>query len=352
MKMKKFLAAVLAASMVIGMLAGCGSDNTSASKKEETAETEKEESSDGEAGQEAAASDGELTEFKMTYVTWVGCAPLFIAQEKGFFEDHGIKPELILNEDESSGASLLYSNSVQAGSCVMDKVVLNYANGSGQKVALIFDESTGGDGIIASEEIQSVEDLKGKKVGIDFASTEYFFLHKVLMDYGMTFDDLDLQDMDASSAGASFIAGDLDAAVVWEPWLTNASQRDGGHVLVSSADYPRVIMDSLTVSRQFAEEQSEAIEALKEAWCDAIDYFRENREESIEIMAKGMDLTVEDMESELAGVTFMGREENAEFFNKDNEETVYSIAQDMADFWADINPDVPADLDLGDLIIE
>ena len=101
----------------------------------------------------------------------------------------------------------------------MDKVVLNYANGSEQKIALIFDESTGGDGIIASEEIQSVEDLKGKKVGIDFASTEYFFLHKILMDHGMTFDDLDLQDMDASSAGASFIAGDLDAAVVWEPWL-------------------------------------------------------------------------------------------------------------------------------------
>ena len=352
MKMKKFLAAVLAASMVIGMLAGCGSDGSSESRKEAEAETEMEESNEEVAAEAADSSDGSLTEFKMTYVTWVGCAPLFIAQEKGFFEEHGIKPELILNEDESSGASLLYSNSVQAGSCVMDKVVLNYANGSEQMIALIFDESTGGDGIIASEEIQSVEDLKGKKVGIDFASTEYFFLHKILMDHGMTFDDLDLQDMDASSAGASFIAGDLDAAVVWEPWLTNASQRDGGHVLVSSADYPRVIMDSLTVSRQFAEEQPEAIEALKEAWCDAIDYYNENPEECVEIMARGLDLTVEDMEGMLPSVTFMGREENAEFFNKANEETVYSIAQDMADFWADINPDVPADLDLTDLIVE
>ncbi|MCI5480328.1 MAG: ABC transporter substrate-binding protein, partial [Lachnospiraceae bacterium] len=109
MKMKKFLAAVLAASMVIGMLAGCGSDGSSESRKEAEAETEMEESNEEVAAEAADSSDGSLTEFKMTYVTWVGCAPLFIAQEKGFFEEHGIKPELILNEDESSGASLLYS---------------------------------------------------------------------------------------------------------------------------------------------------------------------------------------------------------------------------------------------------
>ena len=102
MKMKKILATVLAASMAVGMLVGCGSDGSSESRKEAAAETEKEESNEEEA---ADASEDELTEFKMTYVTWVGCAPLFIAQEKGFFEEDTIKPELILNEHEISGAS-------------------------------------------------------------------------------------------------------------------------------------------------------------------------------------------------------------------------------------------------------
>ena len=218
----------------------------------------------------------------------------------------------------------------------MDKVVLNYANGTGQKIALIFDESTGGDGIIASADIKTVEDLKGKKVGIDKASTEYFFLNAILKDHNMSMDDLIISDMDASSAGTSFIAGELDAAVVWEPWLTNASQREGGHVLVSSKEYPRIIMDSLTVSKAFYEENPECVEALKNAWCDAIDYYKENPEESIEIMAKGLDLTVEDMKGMLPGVTFMGREENEDFFNKDSENSVYDVAQDMADFWAEI----------------
>lgn len=332
MKVKKLLGSILAVAMLTGAMAGCASSDNSSSTQ-------------------SSADSGDLKEFKMTYVTWVGCAPLFIAQEKGFFEKYGIKPELILNEDESQGASLIYNNSIQAASCVMDKVVLNYANGTGQKVALIFDESTGGDGIIASQDIQTVEDLKGKKVGIDKASTEYFFLNAVLKDHNMSMDDLNIIDMDASSAGTSFISGELDAAVVWEPWLTNASQREGGHVLLSSKDYPRVIMDSLTVSKTFAEESPECVEALKNAWCDAIDYYRENPDESIEIMAEGLDLTVDDMKEMLPGVTFMGREENEEFFNKDSENNIYDVAQDMADFWAEIGSISPG-LDLSGLFFE
>lgn len=330
MKMKKWLSGILAVVMLTGLLVGCGSSGNNSQSAQ------------------SSADSGDLKEFKMTYVTWVGCAPLFIAQEKGFFEKYGIKPELILNEDESQGASLIYSNSIQAASCVMDKVVLNYANGTGQKVALIFDESTGGDGIIASADIKTVEDLKGKKVGIDKASTEYFFLNAILKDHNMSMDDLIISDMDASSAGTSFISGELDAAVVWEPWLTNASQREGGHVLVSSKEYPRIIMDSLTVSKTFFEENPECVEALKNAWCDAIDYYKENPEESIEIMARGLDLTVEDMEGMLPGVTFMGRKENEAFFDKSAENNIYDVAQDMADFWAEIGS-ISADLDINGL---
>ena len=42
------------------------------------------------------------------------------------------------------------------------------------------------------------------------------------------------------------------------------------------------------------------------------------------------------MKGMLPGVTFMGREENEDFFNKDSENSVYDVAQDMADFWAEI----------------
>ena len=166
----------------------------------------------------------------------------------------------------------------------------------------------------------------------------------------MTMDDLKLVDMDSASAGAAFLTGELDAAVVWEPWLTNASQRKGGHVLVSSAEYPRVIMDSLVVSGTFYKEHPEAVPALRNAWSDAVDYYKENPEESIKIMAKGLDLTVKDMKDMIPGVKFLGNKENAEFFDEKNKDSIYALVQKMADFWIDQGV-AKKDLDVSELVI-
>lgn len=329
--MKRLIAMMMAAAMLITILAGCGGQTAEAPETTDAA--------------------GEPVSFKMTYTIWVGSAPLFIAQEKGFFEKYGIAPELILNEDESQTAAMMVSGATQMESLVVDKVVSDCASGAEEMIGFIFDESSGGDGIIASADIQSVEDLAGKKVGIDKSSTEYFFLYTVLTDHGMSMDDLELVDIDSSSAGAAFITGELDAAVTWEPWLTNASQRDGGHLLVSSAEYPRTIMDSLVVSTSFAEEHPEVIPALLNAWSDAIDYYMENPEESIQIMADGLDLTYEDMESMIPGVTFMGLKENQEFFDENNEDSIYAVVQKMADFWI-AEGVADADFDASGLVIK
>ena len=41
----------------------------------------------------------------------------------------------------------------------------------------------------------------------------------------------------------------------------------------------------------------------------------------------------EDVASDVNGLKFFGREENAQFNDEANEENVYALSQDMADFW-------------------
>lgn len=294
-------------------------------------------------------SGGKPVEFKLAHATWVGYGPLYIAQEKGFFEKYGIKPELTVIEDESQYAAALFSNQIQGLGNVLDREVIHFAKGTPETFILAMDESSGGDGIIAKKEISDVAGLKGASVGLDKSSTSYFFFLTVLQKYGLTEADVEIQEMSAGDAGAAFVAGKLDAAVSWEPWLTNASQRDGGHILVSSKDFPGTIVDVITLRQDFAEANPKAVTGLTKAWFDAIDYYKSNSDEGNEIMAKAFGLEKEEIADMAKGVSFLGKEENLAFFDKSAENSIYKLAETASKFWKE-NGIIEEDLEIDKLI--
>lgn len=308
--MKKLLALMLSAVLVFSCI-GCGN-----------------------AAEQTKAS-GELIPCKIAFCTWAGYAPVFIGIEKGYFEEQGYDVEVVIMEDESTYGSAFMSGSIQALGQVLDRDIIQYDAGAPEQYVCTMDCSTGGDGLVASAEIQSVDDLAGKKVALDKSATSYFFFLQVLADSNITEDQIEIVEMGNDAAGEAFIAGYVDAAVTWEPALSNCGQREGGHILVSSADYPKAIIDVLTISTDFLEANPGAADALNTAWNKSVAYLNENFDEGCEIMAKGLDLSVEDVKAECAGITFYDEAMNKEFNDLSKEENVVDIAQMAADFWVE-----------------
>lgn len=317
--MKKILAILLTVMMLGTTLAGCGAKTEPASDGQEQ----------GQEGQE------ELIPVTVAFCTWAGYAPMFIAQENGYFEEKGYDCEIIIMEDESTYGAAFVSNSIQALGQVLDRDIIQYAAGAPEQYVCTMDCSTGGDGLVATAEIQSVDDLAGKTVALDKSATSYFFFLQVLADSNITEDQINIVEMGNDEAGQAFIAGQVDAAVTWEPALSNCTEREGGHILVSSADYPKAIIDVLTISSTFAEEHPDFSKDIEECWYQAVDYLNENFDKGCEIMARGLDLSVEDVKAECAGITFYGREENAKFNDLSTEENVVDIAEMAAGFWVE-----------------
>lgn len=119
---------VLAALLAV---AGCG--NTSPSS-----------SGSGEEGKNEKVIIGQSS--------WIGFAPLYIAEEKGFFKEHGADVEIQSIESKTDSKTALAADRIQGVSTDMSTQVMNAAAGIDLVQILALDTSAGGDGIVAKKE--------------------------------------------------------------------------------------------------------------------------------------------------------------------------------------------------------
>ena len=107
------------------------------------------------------------------------------------------------------------------------------------------DHSLGSGGIVATEDIKTAGDLKGKKVAFTRDDVSETFISYLFYKKGMSLDDITIAPRRPDDAWLAFLNGEVDAAVTWEPWLSTAAQRPGGHILISTREEPHIIIDTL-----------------------------------------------------------------------------------------------------------
>ena len=296
--LKKIIGALLCAAVALSV-AGCGSASDGA--KSESGEVE---------------TQSELTKITVADNPFIGAAPLYVAADKGIFEKYGLDVEIASFDDPSQCLSALISGNVDISGSTLDSVVIiadQYRDRYPQVVS-IRDDSAGADGIVAKNGIDTVADLKGKTVGVAVNQTTHFLLQQALDQAGISENDLTLMDMTSSDAGVSFISGNLDAAVTWEPYLSNAAEAGVGKMIFSSADAPGSIMDVIVVSQETAEEKPAWVGEFLKALDEANEFIadEETRDEAMEITAEHLDISKEEAEAMLPTVKLYSTSEAAE----------------------------------------
>ncbi len=283
--------------------------------------------------------------------SWFGDAPLYLAKEKGFYEKYGVKVEIQKVEEAQARRQLLSSGRADISAETIDMAILDIGAGVDVQIFMALDTSLGADGIVATKEIKTISDLKGKKVGATKGVPPYFLLKYLMKKQGIKSDEIIFQDMpNADTAGTVFISGELDAAGTWEPWLSKASERVGGHVLVSSKDAPGIIVDVAVVRPDFLKERKQEVIGVMRAWFDAIDYWRENPEEANRIMAKEFDLEPDEFAELIETIRWDDKHLNLSYFGtQENKGMVFEVTQTIIDI-AKEDGMIFEDLDVNEII--
>lgn len=256
-------------------------------------------------------------------VTFPGYAPLYLAKEKGFFGNVDVDLQRI--EAIGDIRAAVRSGNVQIYAATHDIYQSTKDVPPTGVGFLAIDESRGGDGVATTNSIQSIADLRGKKVGAEPGFPPYMVLQYMLDKEGMTLNDVDFQDMSTTDAGNAFSAGQLDAAGIYEPALSaSVNARPNSKVLVSSADLPGLIQDFLFADETYAKEHLEVLQQVAEGYFKALDYINTNPDESYDIMAKAFDVSKQDMQDFKTGITWTTKAENKQLFDATNSANAYA----------------------------
>ena len=342
--MKKRILGVALIAAMAASLAACGSESsgtedTSASGTESTESTE---STD--------AASGELTEVTIGFSSWPTNMFYYLAEEEGIFEENGL--DVTLQEFSSTTESInaFVGGQIDFVTSPSSETISPYVQSGAFSVVLMTDKSNGCEGLISTSDIETVADLEGKTIATQLYSVDHMFLLTLLEENGMTADDVNIVDMTIQEAGTAFIAGQCDAACIWDPYFTQAVE-SGGNVLFSSADEPDLITDALLASQDLCDNDPDTVTAMVKSFFDAVDYWEENPDEASEIMGEKLGGTAEDFNDQMAGLMIPTEEEVLEAFTEADDYTYWGYTQNtIRDFLYELEILETNEIDCGDMI--
>lgn len=182
------------------------------------------------------------------------------------------------------------------------------------QVAFILDVAGDNEALVARNDagINSIADLRGKRVGTPFASTAHYSLLAALNQNGLSPNDVQLIDLQPQAILAAWERGDIDAAYTWLPTLNDL--RKTGKDLITSrqlAAEGKPTLDLAVVSREFAESNPEVVDTWRKQQARALDVIADEPAAAAKAIAAEVGLTPEDIEGQLTQTVFLTPEQVA-----------------------------------------
>jgi ABC-type nitrate/sulfonate/bicarbonate transport system substrate-binding protein len=232
-------------------------------------------------GPTPADATGPLVKF--SHGTGLCNMPLFYAGEKKLFARYGANAEVVLTVPGTATIQLA-SNQVEMAVLPYTSAIAAYTRSPGFSV--ISGSGIQGLQVVAKPGIKGFADLKGKKVGAQQADTLDIMLYDYMKKHGMTYKDVQMQYIaDTFELSNAFIAGQLDAIAIIEPYATKCKTATGGGFLGDGIDiygqgYPDCV---LLAQKKVIDHQPEVVKNVIRAFFDAEYQIETNLEEAAQL---------------------------------------------------------------------
>lgn len=252
---------------------------------------------------------------------WFGFAPVFVAQKEGYFASEDLEVTTAFDNDRANVLPAMANGSIE---CTMRTIGESMsrprkADTTGTVIGTI-DISVGADGVVASGDIKTVEDLVGKTMAGEINHPGTTLVQHALSQIGKSIEDVNIQLIATDDSAAVFEDPSISAVATWEPMMgsiVKGSSREGAHVLLSSADYEGLITDVILVRTDDYNANPEKYAKFLRGIYRAIDLYNKDADKFIAISAPFFDTPPNEMKEALAGVKYTSYEESVAYLPSD-----------------------------------
>jgi NitT/TauT family transport system substrate-binding protein len=197
---------------------------------------------------------------------------------------------------------------------------------------MVTDYSNGADGIIARPGIDDVADLSGQRVGVESGSVSHYVLLRALHQTNISEDEIEIVNVVVGQAIDAINEGDIDAAVVWEPVLSEYVRDTNTPPLFTTAAIPNEVIDVLVVHPDLIEERPEDLRNLLRGWNEAVQLWRADSPQISATMARTMTISEENLRRQLTKIELVDLERNSRLLCPDGPYTIQPSFQLVVTF--------------------
>lgn len=248
----------------------------------------------------ATGDDGEVTRIAGG-TNYLGDVPTLVADRQGYFEHHGLRTELIYQGPGKRNLARLRAGDTDFAlmaltPLVLDRLADTTPGAPDDPVVLAsLVHSTQLNQVVALDGsgVEHPADLAGRRVGLVQGTNAEFVWWLFAHYHGLAPAAVERVDHRVDALPDALVAGDVDAAVLWEPWTTRLRQRVGGRLRAFAGSNAYTAKWVLVTRRETSEQRAAHCRAVLSAYRDAIAFIRREPERAQRMYAEHAEVAPE-----------------------------------------------------------
>jgi aliphatic sulfonates family ABC transporter substrate-binding protein len=148
--------------------------------------------------------------------------------------------------------------------------------------------------------IKELADLKGKRIGVATGSTSHYHLLRALEKAGLKSTDVTLVNLTPANMPPAYVAGQIDAAFVWEPNV-GAIERAGARPIATTKSLGMITGGVWAARKAFTDGSPETLQLFLKIWDQAQRDYKAKPAEVRQYEAKRVDMTAEQFDKLVEG---------------------------------------------------